>query len=165
MKRKLLLITITLIFVFSTLFAIQQFTQAQAPGGSGGRSGQQGGGPPQGMMMTMQILPLEGTWTQISFELGVSDDALIKARKVFQDTWTKRKAIMAKAESAGNDEDARRTLRTDLEKLKTDLNTKLKAILTPKQMEDIAKWEKENQNRFRSRQQSGSGGGQQRPQR
>jgi Spy/CpxP family protein refolding chaperone len=157
MKKKWLLITISSIFCLVLILTFQEFTQAQAPGG-GNR--QAGGGAPSGMMMVMQILPLESEWTQISFAMDVSDDALIKARKAFKDAWTKRKAITDKAESAGDDADARRAMRTDLEKIKTELDTKLKGILTPKQIEDLAKWEKENQNRFRQRQSGAPGGGQ-----
>jgi Spy/CpxP family protein refolding chaperone len=157
MKRKFFLISASLVLIFVAMFAFQQWTQAQAPTqGSGSRGGGQSG-PPTGMMM-MQILPLEMEWTQISFALNVSDDVLIKARKAFQDTWTKRKAIMDKADPNGDDENARRAMRDGLTKLKTELNTKLKAILAPKQMEVLAKWEKENQNRARQRQAGGSGG-------
>ena len=159
MKRRLFLISVSLVLIFVAMSAFQQWTQAQAPTqGSANRGGGQGG-PPSGMMM-MQILPLEMEWTQISFSMNVADDVLIKARKAFQDTWNKRKAIMDKADPNGDDENTRRAMRDGLTKLKTELNTKIKAILTPKQMEDLAKWEKENQNRARQRQAGGSGGGQ-----
>lgn len=151
MKKKWLLI-ISLLLVFSGFFAVQKLTQAQPPGGPGGAMG----APPAGMMV-MQILPLESEWAHISFGMDVSDDALIKARKVFQDTWNKRKAILDKAQSAGDDADARRAMRTDLENLKKELDTKLKGILTTKQMEELAKWEKENQSRFQMRRQTTGG--------
>ncbi len=157
MKKKWLLILISLIFAFSAFFAVQKYTQAQPPGRPGGAAGGGMGAPPAGMMV-MQILPLESMWAQISFEIDATDDALIKARKAFQDTWTKRKAMMEKAQSAGDDADARRAMRTDLEKLKSELDTKLKGILTSKQIEELTKWEKENQRRFQMRQ--GTGGGQ-----
>ena len=159
MKRRLFLISASLILIFVAMFAFQQWTQAQAPAQGGANRGSGQGGTPSGMMM-MQLLPLEMEWTQISFSMNVSDDVLIKARKAFQDTWNKRKAIMDKADPNGDDENARRAMRDGLTKLKTELNTKLKAILTPKQMEDLAKWEKENQNRFRQRQAGSTGGGQ-----
>lgn len=157
MRKKWLLILISLFFAFSVFFTVQKYTQAQPPGMPGGAPGGTGA-PPVGMMV-MQILPLESMWTQISFNMDVSDDALIKARKAFQDTWNKRKAMMDKAQNAGNDADVRRAMRTDLEKLKTELDTKLKGILTPKQLEELAKWEKENQSRFQMRR-SGTGSGQ-----
>lgn len=153
MKKRLVLI-ISLLLVFSALFAVQKLTQAQPPGGPGGPGGM--GSPPAGMMV-MQILPLESQWAQISFGMDVSDDALIKVRKAFQDTWNKRKAIMDKAQNVGDDADARRAMRTDLENLKKELDTKLKGILTTKQLEELAKWEKENQSRFQMRRQ-GTGG-------
>ena len=159
MKRKRLLIAVSMVFAFSIFLAFQQFTQAQAPGGGSRGSGQTMGGPPSGMMMSMQILPIESEWTHISFGMDVSDEALVKARKVFQDTWNKRKVITDKSTESGDDADARRTMKTNLEKLKTDLDAKLKGILTPKQMENLTKWEKENQNRFRNRQAGGTGGG------
>ncbi len=155
MKKKWLLI-ISLLFAFSAFLVVQKYTQAQPPGVPGGPGGM--GAPPAGMMM-MQILPLESTWAHICFEMNVSDDALIKARKAFQDTWTKRKAIQEKSQSIGDDADARRAMRTDLEKLKSELDTKLKGILTPQQFEELAKWEKETQSRFQMRRQ-GTGGGQ-----
>ena len=148
MRRKWLLLLISLIFAFSVFFAVQKYTQAQPPGGPGGGGGM--GAPPAGFMI-MQILPLESTWSHICFEINISDDALIKARKAFQDTWTKRKAIQDKSQSIGDDADARRAMRTDLEKLKSELDTKLKGILTSQQFEALAKWEKENQRRFQMR--------------
>lgn len=154
MRKKWLLILISLFFAFSVFFTVQKYTQAQPTGMPGGAPG--GTGAPLVEMMVMQILPLDSMWAQISFNMDVSDDALIKARKAFQDTWNKRKAVMGKAQNTGNDADARRAMRTDLEKLKTELDTKLKGILTPKQLEELAKWEKENQSRFQMRR-SGTG--------
>ncbi|MGB9596523.1 MAG: hypothetical protein ACPL7B_09615, partial [Candidatus Poribacteria bacterium] len=94
---------------------------------------------------------LEMEWAYISFNMNVNDSVLTKTRKVFLDTWTKRKAILDKSDPSGDDENARRAMRDSLTKLKTELDTKLKTILTPKQMEELTKWEKENQQRFRNR--------------
>jgi len=161
MKRKWILIPISLAFGLLIMFAFQNFTEAQAPGGTRGGAG---GGPMSsamaGRMMTMQILPLESEWSQISFAMDVTDDALLKARKVFADAWKKREAVVAKSESAGDDADARRAMKTELDGIKSSLDAKIKEILTPKQMEALAKWEKENQNRFRQRSAGGPGGGQ-----
>ncbi len=154
MKRKWILLPISLAFGLLIMFAFQEFTEAQAPGGMPPMSGAMAG-----RMMTMQILPLETEWAQISFAMDVTDDALIKARKVFADAWKKREAIVAKSESAGDDADARRALRTELEGIKSSLDAELKKILNPKQIEALAKWEKENQNRFRQRSTGGGPGG------
>ena len=157
MKKRPLLLSICLIFVIAFTFSVQHWTLAQVPsqGRGGGQAGQ--AGPPSGMMM-MQILPLEMEWSYISFNMNVSDDVLVKTRKVFLDTWTKRKAILDKSDPSGDDENTRRAMRDSLTKLKTELDTKLKAILTPKQMEELAKWEKENQQRFRNRPTGTTGG-------
>lgn len=158
MKKKLLIIS-SLVVALSIMFMFQQMTQAQAPTGNR----QAGGGAFAGMMMMMQILPLESEWTYISFEIGVNDDALIKARKAFQDAWTKRKAVISKSDQNGDDANAKRAMKADLEKIKSELDAKLKGILTPKQLEDIAKWQKENQNRMKNRPAGGPGGGGQPP--
>lgn len=151
MGRKLLLLLIFLTLVIAIALSFQHLTLAQGPSQGTRSGGQQGqAGPPSGMIM-MQILPLEMEWAYISFNMNVSDNVLTKARKVFLDTWTKRKAILDKSDPTGDDENTRRAMRDSLTKLKTELDTKLKAILTPKQMEELAKWEKENQQRFRNR--------------
>ncbi len=156
MKRRPLLLSACLIFAIVIMFSAQHWTSAQGPS-QGSRGGGQPGqaGPPSGMMM-MQILPLEMEWAY----MNVSDDILVKTRKVFLDTWTKRKAILDKSDPSGDDENARRAMRDSLTKLKTELDTKLKGILTSKQMEELAKWEKENQQRFRNRPTGGATGGQ-----
>jgi len=142
---------------FLALLAVQHFTQAQAPG-PGAPPGGMPQRPAQGRMMMMQLLPLESSWAQVSFELGVTDGALPGVRKIYQEVWDKRKEVSKKAEAAGEDADALRSLRAELEKLKSDMNTKLKGVLSTKQMEDLAKWEKENQQRFSGRMPRAGGG-------
>jgi hypothetical protein len=99
------------------------------------------------------MLPLEASWAQVSFELGVADEALSRARKAYQEAWAARKELMKKLEDARGDRNVMRSARADGDKLKSDLDDKLKDILTTEQLEKLAKWEKERQDQFRRAQQ------------
>jgi len=58
------------------------------------------------IMSIKQSLPLEASWAHISFELAVSDDALLRARAIYRQAWIKRGALMKKMEKTSDDKDA-----------------------------------------------------------
>lgn len=151
MKRRITLLAICIGIALLITLAVQHSTQAQRqrrqerPGGAAGR--------PAGGMLMMRMLPLETSWAQVSFELGVADEALSRARKVYQEAWAGRKELMKKLDDARGDRNVMRSARTDGDKLKSDLDKKLKDILTAEQLEKLAKWEKERQEQMRGAQQ------------
>lgn len=153
MKRRIILLAICIGIALLVMLVIQHSTQAQRQARPGGGPGQ----PPAGRFMMMQTLPLESSWAHISFELGVADEVLPKVRKVYQEAWDGRKGLMEKMDEARGDTDAMRAMRTDADKLRSDLDKKLKDVLSTEQLENLAKWEEETRARARQR----SGGGQQ----
>ena len=80
MKRRISLIAICLVVVFLAALAIQHSTKAQRPDRAGGFPR-----PPGGRLMMSRMLPLESSWAQVSFELGVSDELLPKARAIYKE--------------------------------------------------------------------------------
>jgi Spy/CpxP family protein refolding chaperone len=93
----------------------------------------------------------------MSFELGIADEVLPKVRGIYQQAWDERKGLIEKMREARGDRDALRSARSDAEKIKSDMDKKLKDVLSPEQLENLAKWEEEARSRARQR----SGGGQQ----
>jgi hypothetical protein len=146
MKRRTTLLAICIGVALLAVLAIQHSSQAQRPGGAGGGATRQ---PPGGQAMMMRSLPLESSWAYISFELGVADAELSKARKSYQEAWNGRKDLAKKMEEARGDREVMRSIRSDIDKLKSDLDTKLKDVLSSEQLEKLAKWEKEEQERAR----------------
>ena len=142
MKRRISLIAICLVVAFLALLAS---TQAQRPDRAGGFPQ-----PPGGRFMMSRILPLESSWAQVSFELGVSDERLPKARAVYKEAWDKRSKLIKDAADAGDDSDAIQAARADVERIKADLNAKLKDILSSEQLEKLAKWEEQTQQRLQT---------------
>ena len=149
-KRMFGIVSVIIIFLMASVYC---FTQA--PGGPGGRpggaaGGRQSGGPPAEMMMIMQTLPIDSSWGYVSFELGVSDGALVKARKAYKEAYDQRKdKIMSKMEAASGDAAALRNLKAEADKIRATLDAKLKTILTPEQMTKLTNWLKESSSRMR----------------
>ena len=153
MRRRITLLAICIGVALLITLAIQHSTQAQRqgrqPGGAAGR--------PAGGQLMMRTLPLEASWAQVSFELGVADEALPRARKAYQEAWAGRKVMMKKLDEASGDREVMRAVRTDGDKLKSDLDEKLKDILTAEQLEKLANWEKERQEQMRGAQRTPQG--------
>jgi hypothetical protein len=93
------------------------------------------------IMSIKQSLPLEASWAHISFELAISDDALLKAMTIYRQAWIERGALMKKMEKTSDDKNAVAAIKADAEKLRADLTAKLKDVLSQEQMEELAKWE------------------------
>jgi len=162
MKKRVLIPLVFLAIAAMVIFVSQHSIQAQAPGGPGGPGGAGGGN----RAMMMQMFSADNEWAYISFELGVKDDVLIKCRPTFQDAHTKGLAMRTKMGEASGDTDKMRALKTESDTIKSTLDGKLKAILTPEQIAKIATWEKESRARMQQRAggggQPGAGGAQQR---
>lgn len=141
MKRLPLVFSICIGITFVAILIGQHFAQAQRPDAPGGGSGRPTGGT--------FVLPLEAAWAQICFEFGVEDEKILKARTIFKKTWDERKELIKKAEESTGDREAMQAVRTEAEKLRSDVTTKLKDVLSPEQMEKFAEWEKKAQEQSR----------------
>lgn len=121
-------VVITVLMAMATIAIVGitflQLTQAQPP-----RS--------PGAFRVMQAI--ENTWAALAFEVKVSDETLKKARPLFQKAWDARKKLMR--ESAGNFD----AMIDGMTKIKSDLDTGLKKILTEKEMKKLIEWEKSQQ--------------------
>ncbi len=148
MKRKIIVLTMCIAIALLALLAVQQSTQAQRPGGGrpgGDRPGRPGGGGGGRFRMP---LALEESWAQISFELeGVTGEILSNARKAYQQAWKERKELVKKMQDAGGDREVMRSVMSDSQKIESDLNKKLQDILTLEQIEKLAEWKKQAQQR------------------
>lgn len=155
MKKQILLPVGLLILAFGiSMFLVDRATEAQMPGPQG---------PPSGARPTMMagMLNIEAQWAFVSFELDIDDATLVKCRKIYREAYLKNKEIREKMVQARGDANAMRNLRSESDKLKNDLEAKLKTVLTQEQMNKISAWEKESQQRMRRAFQQGSQGRQQ----
>ena len=130
MRRGTILLLICVALVLVTALIIQRSTRAQA-------------GPPRRAGMLTQLLPLESSWSYLCFELDVTDKQLPDIRKIYKESWNNRKKLIAKAAKSVGDRDAMAALRPDAEKLKADLDSKLKGVLTAEQLKKLAERERE----------------------
>jgi Spy/CpxP family protein refolding chaperone len=95
--------------------------------------------------MLMQVLPLERSWSYVSFELDVTDKQLPDVRKVYQKSWKERKKLAVKAAAAVGDPEAMAKVKDEAQEMKNQLDENLKTVLTPKQLEKLAEHEEEIQ--------------------
>jgi hypothetical protein len=114
---------------------VQQSIQAQRQGG--GPRGRFSGG-----MMVNRDLPLAESWGYVCFDLNISDEALLKARDIYQKAWNQRKELVKKAEEASGDQEAMQKVRSEAEEIRSEIAGKLKDILTSEQMKKFDEWEK-----------------------
>lgn len=143
MKRRTLLLVSCIGIALLIALALQHSTQAQRER-QPGQQGRQRQQMSPGQTMS-RMLPLEASWAQISFELDVADDALPKVRKIYQEAWAGRKALVKKTEEASGDRQVMQSMRSDVQKLQSDIKKKLRDVLTAEQLEKLDQWEKENQ--------------------
>lgn len=156
MKKRNMMLAIGLGIAFIFAMALWHSPEAQMPpmGEGGGPGGPPGEGGMMGnfraQMAITQALPLDSSWVVLSFDMDLSDEALVKARMLYQDAWNQRKEkILDKMEAARGDSEAMKALSSDAEKIWSTLRTKLNEILTPEQIEKFDKWEKESKNQQR----------------
>ncbi len=143
-----MLFAILIGIAFISALVIQQTTQAQRPNAPGGGAP---GGMPGGGARMQGGATLEASWAQLCFEIGVDDATMAKAKKLYKEAWDKRKALMQKAQAGG--QQAMQSMRTDIEKINTDLMTKLNDVLSPDQMKKLEDWAKQAQSQRRPPQQ------------
>jgi len=146
MKRGTILLAIFIGIALIITLMIQHSTHAQRSDASGDRSSRRRF---SGGQMMSRMLPMEEMWSQMSFELGVSDEVLPQVRKICQETWIGRKKLIKKMADAGGDRTVLRSIRPDVEKLKADMMGKLRDVLTVTQLEKFAAWEKQYEARTR----------------
>ena len=200
MRQKFFAIgTIALMTVVS-LFIFEHVTDAQRPDrnaqpGQNQRGERPGGDRSNRGMMEMLNLPInpvsivENSWTDLSFKVGVDDEALVNARPIYQATLEKfemkMKELRGKYEpkmkeafAAGDQRAAFQTARTIREEMEKDVSvllsnsgkefqTELKKVLSKEDLTHLNKLTKDRQiqqqeqrNRFRGGQQRGGQGGQ-----
>ncbi len=171
MKQRIFLLVLFICAAFLITLAIQHTTQATAQQDRGGRQGGGRQGGDRGGRFNVdqsvpRMLPLEAWWAHISFQMNVSDEALVKGRDIFQKSWSERAALVRKArESDASDREAMREamqeMRSAIEEIKNKMDEKLKDALTPEQLEKLSKYQEAYQERARGSRRSF--GGRQRP--
>lgn len=124
MKRITAIISIVLA-IAAIVVAFQKITQAQHSE------------MPAGGLMVMQAV--ENTWAGIAFEVKVDKETLEKVRPQFQKAWDERKNLIKESE-----EDIHAVIEGMME-IKAELDEKLKSVLTEKQMQKLAEWERSQQ--------------------
>lgn len=137
-----MLFAILISIAFISALVILQTTEAQRPNAAGGPPGV-GGRMPGGVT-------LEASWAQLCFEIGVDDATMAKSKKLYKEAWDKRKAIMQKAQ-AGSGQQAMQTMRTETDKVNTDLMAKLKDVLSDVQLKKLNDWAKQAQSQSQRR--------------
>jgi len=154
MKRKFILLTILIgvaLISFVTMAQRPNMPQGGAPGGMPGGGPGGGQGRMFGAMAVTQAAPIENSWAQLCFEIGIEGDTMANAMELYKQAWEKRKEVIKKAESSSGDREAMQGLRTESEKIYTDLKAKLKDVLSSDQMTKLNYWEKKNQEQAQSR--------------
>jgi Spy/CpxP family protein refolding chaperone len=146
MKKKVLFPVIFALVALAAVLMVQHSTKAQdSP------PGPPAGGMPMGESMMVRSLPLESSWAYISFELDVTNEALPKVRKLYQESWDSRKELIKKIDDARGDREAMQSLRGEAEKIKSDLEKKLEDVLTPEQAKKLKDWEEEMRQQLQER--------------
>jgi len=144
MKR--VLITSTAIFFVAVIFilGVQYTTQAQR---------EEGRPPMPGMFdMKSQIMSeLETSWTYLSLDMNITDEQLIKARLIYQESWVKYKELAGKSEQESGDRETMQSVRSELDKYKSKRNEKLKDIFSKEEMQKLTEYENKSQGRNQRR--------------
>ncbi|RKY02439.1 hypothetical protein DRP77_07940 [Candidatus Poribacteria bacterium] len=96
--------------------------------------GPRGPGPPPGMAPDRL---LEASWAFICFELRPSDEQLPELRRAYEDAWSK---LRRPGEGPPPPEEVREAM--------SQLHERLRAILTPEQMDRLMRWERMIRGRF-----------------
>ncbi|MBD3183780.1 hypothetical protein GF312_15935 [Candidatus Poribacteria bacterium] len=138
MKKSFIVITIIMIIAVLGIIVFQDSSEAQRPD----RGNRQRRNFPGGFVRQN---PLESSWAYVSFDLKISDDALLKARKVYQEAWIDQAKATKKMQESDGDMTAMQNLRSEMDRIEKVLAEKLSDILTPEQMQKLNKWKEENQ--------------------
>jgi hypothetical protein len=146
MKRVFVAISIVLALAFVTVLIIQSLTEAQTQRQIQGERGSGRSMPAGGFgAMVGQVLNLPASWWQVSVEIGISDEQLIKARPIYKEAWKKGQDL--RKERPQNREEMESRL-AEVKKINAELGEKLKNILTKEQFSQYEDWEKKRQERL-----------------
>ncbi len=140
MRRILLLLTLAV-----GLLAADAIAQPPGGGGGGMGGGRGMGNRPSGKTRFM--------WMSFCFELAPTDAQVAKAWPLFRDTFAKQRALEDKYQ-----DDPPEEAKSEMQKVQADLETKVKALLTPEQQKKLADLEAQQQ-QWRERRGSGGPGG------
>jgi hypothetical protein len=146
MKRVFVAISIVLALAFVTVLIIQSLTEAQTQRPLQGERGTERNIPAGGFAaIAGQILNLPASWWQVSVEIGISDEQLVKARPIYKGAQKKNQDL--RKERPKNREEMEARL-AEVKKINTELGEKLKNILTKEQFSQYEDWEKKRQERL-----------------
>lgn len=134
MRKGKVLLIVCAVAAIPIVAGIQQL---QAQRSAGGRPGGFGGRNVAGMITG----DLESSWAYVSFELGIENDALIKARKLYQKAWAEQAEVLKTIEKAGGGMGTIQAARAEVQKIIKDLHAKLVDVLSPEQMDKLNKWQ------------------------
>jgi hypothetical protein len=101
----------------------------------------------------MRMFNLEGTFAAVCFEVKVSNEKLLLLLPSFQQAYDERKTAITAAREAQDFQ----VLRTAMEKIQTDIESKLKEVLSEEELAKYEAW-KTAQAQMRQRMRGGGGG-------
>ncbi len=162
MKRKFLVLSTIALFTIVGLLIFEHATSAQRPDrnaqpGQGERGQRQGerGNRAMGMMGNPMSI-VDNSWLDLTFNVKVDDETLVKARPVYQATREKFQKKMKEIRESGDFRNAREQMTTFTATTSTAFQKSLKDVLSKEDMAKLTELTKERllaqqaaRNRFR----------------
>ena len=142
MKRTFVAISIILVLAFVGMFIMQSVTEAQRQDRPRGERGQRQARQRPGSgsnAMIQRFLGLQDSWWGISLVLNISDEQLVEARKIYQEAAKKERDLRQ------NRPQNREKLIAAVNDIQTEINQKLKELLTEEQFAKYMKREEKRQ--------------------
>lgn len=134
MTRKCVCIVSVIAIVLVAVLVSNQITQAQRPDRSDMRERGRGGrGGPGGMRGFSPTSIIDSAWVDLTFEVKVDDETLLKARPVFQ----KHREKLAKAVKEARDSGDFQSMRLEMAQLREAFATERNALLTEEQISKL----------------------------
>ena len=135
MKRRWFVLTAILAMAAVTVFLTNQVTQAQRPdrGEMRDRAGGERRGGAGGMRGFNATSIIDNSWTDLTFSLKVDDEALIKARPVYQKHRDNLEKAVKEASTSGD----RGGIRETMMAVRNGFETDLKSVLTEEQIAEL----------------------------
>ena len=134
MTRKCVCIVSVIAIVLVAVLVSNQITQAQRPDRSDMRERGRGGrGGPGGMRGFSPTSIIDSAWVDLTFEVKVDDETLLKARPVFQ----KHREKLAKAVKEARDSGDFQSMRLEMAQLREAFATERNAVLTEEQISKL----------------------------
>ena len=172
MKRKFFVLSTIALFTIVGLLIFEHATSAQRPdrnpqpgqGERGQRPGGERGNRAMGMMMGNPTSIVDNSWLDLTFNVKVDDETLVKARPVYQATREKFQKKMNEIRESGDFRNAREQITTFTATTSSEFQKSLKEVLSKEDMAKLTELTKERlvaqqaaRNRFRG---GGGEGGQ-----